>query len=290
MGADATNPLPSLSRLGDLFSEWEADAAARHEAYRTGTPPGPVTGLAKIDRELGGALPPGLHIVHARPGAGKTAFCLQAAAECGCPAVVASFEMGRLELSRRITARVTGTYLGRLKSGELTPTASLALFQRAAAACPDLWLLDATRAYLSATALKERAEAARGDSKHLLLVVDSLHSWADGGQGEASEYDTLNAHLAKLRALANGLNCAVLAVAERNRLAMKDGGLSAGAGTRKLEYGAESVWDLKRDPEEKEDAEGEVPVTLIFAKNRNGAAGKPVELRFCGRLQRFREV
>jgi len=290
LGADANPPLPSLTRLSGLLAEWEADAAARHEAHRNGTPLGPVTGLPKSDRELGGALPPGLHIVHAMPGAGKTALCLQIGASCGCPCLLLTCEMAPLELLRRITARVTGTYLGRFKTGELTPAESLSLAERAAAACPDLWLLDGTRAYVTAADLRERAERVKGTAEHLLVMVDSVHSWADACGSEASEYETLNAHLAKLRALASGLNCAVLAVAERNRASMKDGGLSAGAGSRKLEYGAVSLWDLKREADAKEDIEGEVPLTLFFVKNRNGAPGKAVEMRFCGRLQRFREA
>jgi replicative DNA helicase len=198
--------------------------------------------------------------------------------------------MSLLEVLRRIAARVTGTYLGRFKTGELATAASLSLAQRAVAACPNLWLVDATRTYPPESYLKERAEVARGDDRHLLIVVDSIHSWSEAHGGELSEYEILGAHLAKLRALGSSLECPVLAVAERNRGAMKAGGLSAGAGTRKLEYGSESVWDLQRDPEVKDDVNGEVPVTLRLAKNRNGAAGKSVELRFCGRLQRFREV
>jgi replicative DNA helicase len=70
---------------------------------------------------------------------------------------------------------------------------------------------------------------------------------------------------------------------------MKKGGLNAGAGTRKLEYGASTVIDLTRDEEAREDAAGEVPVTLRLAKNRNGAAGKAIPVKFHGARQRFRE-
>ena len=86
------------------------------------------------------------------------------------------------------------------------------------------------------------------------------------------------------------LTCPILAVAERNRASMQSGGISAGAGSRKLEYTPESVWDLQRDPDAAPDAQGEVPVTLRLVKNRNGAAGRKIPLRFHGGLQRFREA
>src|ERR687889_303094 len=103
---------PRLLRLNDLLDAWTVDATAAHEAYTTGTPRGPVTALPALDRELGGALQPGLHLLHAGPGAGKTALALQIAATCGTPALFVSAETSALELLRRHTARVTATYLG----------------------------------------------------------------------------------------------------------------------------------------------------------------------------------
>ena len=61
-----------------MLDEWLVDAEAANLAYTMGTPRGPITNLGGLDRELGGALAPGLHVVHASPGIGKTAFCLQA--------------------------------------------------------------------------------------------------------------------------------------------------------------------------------------------------------------------
>src|SRR5712691_216295 len=56
---------PRLLRLGALLTEWQADAEAAHLAYTTGTPRGPITSLPSLDRELGGALAPGVHVLHA---------------------------------------------------------------------------------------------------------------------------------------------------------------------------------------------------------------------------------
>jgi replicative DNA helicase len=104
----------------------------------------------------------------------------------------------------------------------------------------------------------------------------------------------VNYALAALRALASGLSCAVLAVAERNRANMERGGLSASSGSHRIEYGAETVLGLSRKGKESEEAtphaSGEVDVILRIEKNRNGAHGKPLQLRFHPALMRFAEV
>jgi replicative DNA helicase len=288
--AAETPATPTLLRLGDLLTAWEADAEAAHEALRTNTPRGPVTGLPRLDQELGGALAPGVHILHGNTGTGKTAYGLQTASACGCPCLFITTEMSPLELLRRHTARVTSTYLGKFKSGELLPRTSLDLVQQAIKAAPNLVLADATLVFPSPEWIRMAAALAKGDGRHLLIVLDSLHTWVDMAPGEADEYTRLNAGLSALRQIASALGCAVLATAERNRATMRAGGVNAGAGSRKIEYGAETVIDLERDQDAREDAAGEVPVTVKLAKNRNGAAGRKVELRFHGALQRFREV
>ena len=70
---------------------------------------------------------------------------------------------------------------------------------------------------------------------------------------------------------------------------MNSGGLSGGAGTRKIEYSAESVIELDSDGNGP-DASLETGITLKLSKNRNGIMGKGVDLKFNGAQQRFREV
>lgn len=281
---------PRLFRLGDLLGEWESEARAAHEAKTQNIARGPITGFPALDRDLGGVLCPGLHIVHGQPGAGKTAFTLQVATNCGAPCLYVTCEMSPLELLRRHTARATRTFLGRLKSGEMTPEESLALAKRACAFAPQLAMCDATRAYASPRFLRDAALATKGDDPHLLIVVDSLHSWAQGAPTDAPEYETLNAAISGLGQLSRALHCPILIVCERNRGAMSGGGLSAGAGTRKIEYCAETVLDLERDQAKREDAAGEVEVVAKLNKNRHGGTSKRASLQFHGALQSFREV
>jgi replicative DNA helicase len=281
---------PRLVRPADLLEEWEADATAAHQARVTGQPRGPVTGLEALDQELGGYLPPGLHVVHGGPGIGKTAFALQVATSCGCPALYLTCEMGPLELLRRITARLTGTFLGRLKSGEYAPAESLAKARQAIAAVPDLVIADATQAFAKPDWLRDVALSVKREQVRLLIVVDSVHSWADGAPDDLGEYERLNSAVGALRALAGALDCPILAIAERNRASMQRGGLNAVAGSRKFEYTGETVLDLSEDDKAPLGAPGTVALIAKLQKNRHGAPGKPILLRFNGALQQFEVV
>jgi replicative DNA helicase len=155
-------------------------------------------------------------------------------------------------------------------------------------------IVDATLAYAHQDWIRTQADAIRerlGEA-HLLLIVDSLHTWRDPLAGE--EYDRLNRGIAILRVLSADLRCPVLYIAEQNREASKKGGknaesgVNAGAGSRRIEYGAETVVGLRVTGGQC-DYLGNREVTLTLHKNRSGAAGKPIKLQFNGPLQKFTE-
>ena len=294
-GSPRLLPLPDL--LGALLDEAEKD----HAAKLAGALRGPITGLPTLDRELAGRLVPGFHVLHGNTAAGKTSFVLQVAASCGFPALFVTCEMGPLELLRRVIARAAGVYLGRLKSGEYSRDAFAEYANAALAACPKLALLDATRAYVPRDLIRDVAQEWRGDADHVLIVLDSLHSWATAAPSfrDWGEYEALGAAVADLQRLAAELKAPILVVNERNRASADGGGVNAAAGSRKIEYGAETVWGLYRETETDEqthrprpkgfDAAGEVGAHLAIEKNRHGAGGR-VALRFHGALQQWREA
>lgn len=286
-------PPPNQARLlslADAMGDLCQDAESAHRAYTTGMPRGPVTGIPELDTALSGALSVGLHFVLGNAGAGKTALSMQIAARCRCPAMVVTCEMAPVELLRRQIARETNTFLHGLKTGEMPRLKIEQLACKAIEAAPGISIVDATLAPASLTFLLQAAEVVKGDGAHLLIVVDSLQSWAEGATDGISEYEILNRAVAELRSLAFSLNCPILVVSERNRDGMKGGGLNSGAGTRKIEYGAETVIDLHRDNDVRPDGSGEVPVKLTTSKNRNGEKDKTVTLKFHGALQRFRDA
>jgi replicative DNA helicase len=288
-GASNGAPAPKLFNLPGLVPAWTSDAGAAHTARVSGLPRGPLSGFPSLDQSMGGCFPRGLSFMHGVPGAGKTALALQIAAQCQCPALFVTCEMAPVELLRRHAARVTKTFLGRFKSGEIPLEPSLALLEKAIEAAPGLHFVDATQAFAGADYLLECADMVRGNAPHLLIVLDSLHAWAETFPGGATEYDALNLAISTLRGVAHRLGASVLAVCERNRATMDGGGLSSGAGTRKIEYGAELILDLRRDLTAKQSGAGEVEVRVDLAKNRHGAPGEAARLMFSGALQSFRE-
>lgn len=290
---------PRLTLLSDLVTEFVTDTEMAQKALESGLPRGPVTNLSKFDEAIGGFLANGLHVLQAAPGAGKTAFSLQCAAKCQFPSLYVTTEMGVLELFRRLISRETETFLGKLKSGELGSREAMRLALKTVENLPNFALLDGTNCYASpkqildlAGALKKRAE-----TEQVLVVVDSIQMWAKSVRGVdsdfagASEYELINAGLSSLSAIANRLKSPVLAISHRNRVGNKNGNASmhAAKGSGEVEYLAESVIDLTRR-EEQPDSAGEVEITLNLLKNRHGIPGVNIPLKFCGRIQKFREL
>lgn len=287
---------PKITLLRDLVSDFIADTEAASLARASGIPRGPVTRLTEVDNAIGGYLAPGVHILQAAPGAGKSAFCLQVAAKCGFPALYVTAEMGVLELFRRLIARETSTFLGKLKGGELGTKKAMELANSTAEKVPYLAFIDGTFGYASPEIIRDAAEGLceRANSEHVLLVIDSLHIWARSARGSnneissASEYDLINAGLDAASQIASSLACPILAVSHRNRAGQTSGGLHAGKGSGDIEYVAETVIELT-PKDEFPDAAGDIGINVSLRKNRHGILVKDIPLQFCGRLQEFRE-
>jgi replicative DNA helicase len=290
-GAAKTPELFPLSRLIDSVA---AESNRRFTARSTGQPFGPLTPFPKLTEQWGGCISDGLHIVLGGSGVGKTALGLQLAGECSCPCLYITCEMTPGELLRRTTARVTKTYLGKFKDGTLTGRTVADLAGKAAEQCPRLVIADATQVYARPEWIKQAAETIKAGNDHLLIVVDSLHSWAESAGAESQDYELISAACRELRTLAANLECPIIAISERNRASFAKGAskdkVGAGAGSRKIEYGSESVLSLERDDDQGPSPTGDQAVTLQFAKNRNGAAGREIKLIFEGGFQRYREA
>ncbi len=284
----ATESMAGLTTetLETLTREQDADAALAFLYIARILAP-PIFSAVQSGR---GTLPKiGPSMVLGNTGAGKTAFVTQIAASCGFPALYVTTEMAPAELFRRQMARLSGTFLGRLKSGEIPPHEFEAMAKAAAGEMPQLAFVDSTMAFAHPSYLHECALKVRGNFKTLLLVVDSLHTWTRGGGSGLNEYEALNQNLLLLQRLCHQLECPALVVCEQSRAAIAGGGgVNSGAGSRSIEYGAELVLDLQASKEV--DGMGERAVQLCIAKNRHGAAGGTVKLHFNGALQRFKEV
>lgn len=300
--ASPLTPNPALTV--DLVADLLAEELGARQARMSGLAPGPLTSFEPLDRELGGFLAPGVHTVLAAPGAGKTALCLQIAARCGCPTLYVSAEMRRVELMRRLIARETGEYLGKLRGGALETDRLVALARRTAAQTPQMALFDAQEAAanpegggatVSALAARAGALKAHFQSDHILVVIDSVTEWAplatmnDHSNAGAGEYALAEVAVNGLKNLASVLRCPVLAIAHRHRAAQsKDADRLHGAkGTGRYEYISESVWDMERDQKNRPPGGESSYIDLTLLKNRYGAVGGTFRFCFEGRIQKF---
>lgn len=291
---------PQAYRMGDLLNDWDLFAEEVYDARLGNKPMGIRTGLSKVDEAIGGVLHPGLHSIQGGPGVGKSALALQIAATCGLPALFVTCEQSPMEIMRRITARVTGTYVNNFKNGDLTPDQSRQLVRKAITTCPDLVILDCTRGHAPAIVgdgrsgqvnIYDIADSMKSGSSHILVMIDSLHSWASSAPSSSTEYELLNASIASLIGLSASLECPVVAIAEQPKGDAGKADVLSGAGTRKIGYSAETVISIEKTvPKSTPDKNLEYDITLTLNKNRNGVADQKLNLKFNGALMKFREV
>lgn len=292
---------PKITLLADLVGEFVRDTEEAQHALETGRPRGPVTGLHSVDQLLGTYLAPGLHVLQGAPGCGKTAFALQIASDCFYPCLYVSAEMPLLELFRRLIARQTKTFLGKLKTGEIGAREAQRLALAAIENLPQLALMDCTRAYADVETICTAAEALQTatDQKHVLVVIDSLTVWAKAAVKNQldvagiGEYEIINQGVLGCTNIASFLNAPVLALSHRNRAGNKgEGGLHSAKGSGSIEYEAETVLDLEHNDkaERAPNSSGDTKIKMTAFKNRNGIPNVAVPLLFNGRTQSFVEA
>lgn len=288
-----TTERPKLIPLGSMLDGLLSESEHRYQCRQTGKLMGPIVPLTALNEQYGGFIPNGLHTLLGHSGSGKTAFALQVASGCGCPCLYISCEMSPIELLRRTIARETKTELRDLKNGFYTAETIRTKALTAIQACPDLAIVDGTTGiYIEPGWIYEAAKVIKRDSPYLLIIVDSIHSWACLAPDIKAEYENLNGAIADLQALASSLTCPIIGISEMNRSSQNPGAerLTASKGTGKFEFGSESVLSLEKNPDAPITASfGEIPLKIRFAKNRNGAAGKDIALTFTGGYQHFQE-
>jgi replicative DNA helicase len=241
-----------------------------------GKAPGVATGLADLDRTTGGMRVGQLWVVGARPAIGKSALAfgiaLHVAEQCG-PVLVASAEMGRIELAMRALTG-GGVPSDRLLTGRLDETD----FERLAArggqlANLMLFIDDSAGIRLGSIRARARRLAARGGLA--LVVVDYVQLVAAEAHHERRELEVAEVSRG-LKATARELGIPVLAVAQLNRgvdlRSDKRPQLADLRESGQLEQDADLVAMLHRPALYDSEADPGV-AELIVAKHRNGPTG-----------------
>ncbi|GFN22904.1 replicative DNA helicase [Thermanaeromonas sp. C210] len=256
---------------------------------------GEVTGLptfTDLDRLLSGLQPSDLIICAARPGMGKTSFCLNIAQKVALqqkvPVAIFSLEMSKDQVVQRMLAAEAMVEQHRLRTGFLKEEDWARLVNAASLLAEAPIYIDDTPAI---TAMEVRAKARRlqAECGLGLVVIDYLqlmqaHRRVDSRQQEIALISRA------LKALARELNVPVLVLSQLNRgveqrqdkrPVMADL-LESGA----IEADADVIIFLYRPQYYDPDTDKKGIAEVIVAKHRNGPVGT-VEMAFLPEFTKF---
>lgn len=262
---------------------------------RLSTHKGEVTGVPTfhdLDRLLSGLQPSDLIICAARPGMGKTSFCLniaqQVAVKKKLPVAIFSLEMSREQLVQRMLAAEAMVEQQRLRTGYLTEDDWARLVNAAGILGEAPIYIDDTPA-ISALEVRARARRLQSESGLGLVVVDYLqlmqaHRRVDNRQQEIALISRA------MKSLARELNVPVMVLSQLNRgveqrqdkrPVMADL-LESGA----IEADADVIIFLYRPQYYDPDTDKKGIAEVIVAKHRNGPVGT-VEMAFLPEFTKF---
>jgi replicative DNA helicase len=255
----------------------------------TGVP----SGFVDLDALTSGFQAAELVVVAARPSMGKTAFCLNIAANAaaeGQGVAIFSLEMSKEALVQRMltaTARVDSHRVrqGTLRDSDFTQLARAAgLLQTY-----QVWIDDTP----SITLLEMRSKARRLkiDNDLKLIIVDYLQLMRSPEYSE-NRVQEISDISRSLKALARELEIPVIALSQLSRASEQRGGerkpiLSDLRDSGAIEQDADLVVFIHR-PEyyDREDESKRGLAEVMLAKNRNGPTGD-VQLKFTREYTRF---
>lgn len=263
----------------------------------------------EVFNQLCNGLPPGLGILAAPPGMGKTTFlwqlCNQVAETEGVPVIFFSMEQSADELRAKTISRYSDLEYSNLLRGQcrLTdPDQQQALnhaLQRYAGIGNHITIVEGD----STTSIERMREIVHGKldgSSRCMIAIDYLQKVpsSKGGRGsEESHKVRIDQQVSDLRRLARDFNSPVVAISSLNRNSYRKPGLDAFKESGEIEYSADLAMVLT-EVEERHDednpAEGFVAEyrspgrELRLLKNRNGPLAA-IRYRFEPSLARFIE-
>ena len=248
----------------------------------TGVP----TGFDDLDRMTAGLQPSDLIIVAGRPSMGKTAFCLNIAANVALGAntgvAVFSLEMSADQLVMRMLCSLAQLDLARVRVGHIQDREYKTIAQAVGQLGEAPIYIDDTPA-LSVMELRARARRLRRDpAANLgLIVVDYLQLMR--GRGEDNREQEISNISRSLKALAKELSLPIVALSQLNRqVELRADKKPVMADLREsgaIEQDADVIAFIYRDEVYHPDTADAGIAEIVIAKQRNGPIGQ-VRLQF----------
>ncbi|MCX6090427.1 MAG: replicative DNA helicase [Candidatus Atribacteria bacterium] len=263
----------------------------RRDEHVTGVP----SGFFDLDSLTTGFHPSELIVVAARPGMGKTSFCLNVAQNASIvkkiPIAVFSLEMSRDQIAQRMLFSEARIDAGRVRRGYVSDKDWPDLANAAGRLADALIYIDDTPGI---TVLEVRAKSRRLKAeKNLgLVIVDYLqlmsgHYRSENRQQEISEISR------SLKAMARELEVPVIAVSQLSRAveqrSPKRPQLSDLRESGAIEQDADLVLFIYREEYYNPNTPKKNIAEIIIAKQRNGPIGT-VELAFQNMCTRFENL
>jgi len=284
----------SFHKLSDLIMEslktvellWDRKDAV------TGVP----TGYVDLDRLTAGFQPSDLIVIAGRPGMGKTALCLNIAANAALeheiPVAIFSLEMSREQLAMRLLcseARVNGA---KVRSGYIGET-DFSRLARAGGRLAEAPIFIDDTAGLSILELRAKARRLKRETQGKLgmVLVDYLQLMRGVGRADNREQE-ISEISRSLKALAKELNVPVVALSQLNRQVEGRGDkrpiLADLRESGAIEQDADVIIFIYRPGKYQKDATAEEKglTEIIVGKQRNGPTDS-VELFFHEEYMRF---
>ena len=280
-----------VTRVDEIVSTnlEQIEAASKQVDDITGIP----SGFIDLDHMTNGWQRSDLIILAARPAMGKTALCLNMAANAAVdfhfPVAIFSLEMSKEQLVMRMLAAAARIDQKRLRTGQLNAEEWGAFLQKIGPLSSAPIYIDDTPAI---TIRELRAKARRLQSREGdlgLILVDYLQLMGGSGHSENRQQEVSEISRS-LKALARELNVPIIALSQLSRTVEqtkdKRPQLSHLRESGSLEQDADIVLFIHREEYYNEDTDRRGIADLIIAKHRNGPTGT-VELAFQNELTRF---
>ena len=253
------------------------------------------TGFAGIDSKLSGLQPANMIVIAARPGQGKTAFCLNIAqymtVQKKIPIGIFSLEMSKEELVDRLLVAQADIDAWRLKTGKLTEDDFQKISDAMGVLADAPLFIDDTPG-LNIIELRTKARRLQFEHGAKLFMVDYLQLM-DAGRRYDNRVQEVSMISQSIKNIARELRVPIVAVSQLSRAVEQRGEkkpqLADLRESGAIEQDADIVSFLYRPQADEPGFTTQTIVKFLCAKHRNGATFE-TDLLFRGDRMRFYEV